>query len=46
LIEIPISNPCLREVGYEILKDQLVTAEHARQIPDLPAGFLEAGRGK
>jgi hypothetical protein len=24
-------NPCLREVGYEILKDQLVTAERARQ---------------
>jgi hypothetical protein len=24
-------NPCLREVGYEVLKDQLVTAEHARQ---------------
>jgi hypothetical protein len=26
-------NPCLREVGYEILKDQLVTAERVR-----PAG--------
>ena len=24
-------NPCLREVGYEILKDQLVTAGRARQ---------------
>ena len=24
-------NPCLREVGYEILKDQLVIAERARQ---------------
>ena len=24
-------NPCLREVGYEILKDRLVTAERARQ---------------
>src|ERR1700724_838772 len=24
-------NPCLREVGYEILKDQLVTAERAGQ---------------
>jgi hypothetical protein len=24
-------NPCLREVGYEILKDQLVSAERARQ---------------
>jgi hypothetical protein len=24
-------NPCLRELGYEILKDQLVTAERARQ---------------
>jgi hypothetical protein len=24
-------NACLREVGYEILKDQLVTAERARQ---------------
>ena len=24
-------NPCLREVGYEILKDQLLTAERARQ---------------
>ena len=24
-------NLCLREVGYEILKDQLVTAERARQ---------------
>jgi hypothetical protein len=24
-------NSCLREVGYEILKDQLVTAERARQ---------------
>jgi len=24
-------NPCLREVGYDILKDQLVTAERARQ---------------
>ena len=24
-------NPCLREVGYEILKEQLVTAERARQ---------------
>jgi hypothetical protein len=24
-------NPCLREVGYEVLKDQLVTAERARQ---------------
>jgi hypothetical protein len=24
-------NPCLREVGYEILKDRLVNAEHARQ---------------
>ncbi len=24
-------NPCLRELGYEILKDHLVTAERARQ---------------
>ena len=24
-------NPCLREVGYEILKDRLVAAERARQ---------------
>jgi hypothetical protein len=24
-------NPCLRELGYEILKDQLITAEGARQ---------------
>ena len=24
-------NPCLRELGYEILKDQLVSAERARQ---------------
>ena len=24
-------NPCLREVGYEILKDQLLTAERARR---------------
>jgi hypothetical protein len=24
-------NPCLREVGYEILKDQLITAESARR---------------
>ena len=24
-------NPCLREVGYEILKYQLVTAERARE---------------
>jgi len=23
-------NPCLRELGYDILKDQLVTAERAR----------------
>jgi hypothetical protein len=24
-------NPCLREVGYEILKDRLVTVERVRQ---------------